>query len=122
MVIRFSGHQAACSFTARFDRLPSNNQRPESLRGERIGAAMSGAIVQLNVIAKRMLTLREAAQHCGRSPKRFQIECPAAAVIFPNGDQRFDVHDLDKWLDSLKVGADDADTIVSRLGHDRRAG
>src|ERR1700733_1284272 len=84
---------------------------------------MSGAIVQLNVISKRMLTMREAAQHCGRSTKRFQIECPATPVIFPNGDRRFDVHDLDKWLDSLKVGADDADAIVSRLGrHDRRAG
>lgn len=83
---------------------------------------MSGAIVQLNVIAKRMLTLQEAAQHCGRSVKRFQIECPAAEVIFPNGDRRFDVRDLDKWLDSLKDGGDDADEIVSRLGHDRRAG
>ena len=84
---------------------------------------MSGAIVQLNVISKRMLTLREAAQHCGRSVQRFQIECPAAPIIFPNGDQRFDVKDLDKWLDSLKVGADDADAIIFRLGrHDRRAG
>lgn len=84
---------------------------------------MSGAIVQLNVISKRMLTMREAAQHCGRSTKRFQIECPATPVTFPNGDQRFDVHDLDKWLDSLKVGVDDADAIISRLSrHDRRAG
>jgi hypothetical protein len=56
---------------------------------------MSGAIVQLNVISKRMLTLREAAQHCGRSVKRFQIECPAAPVVFPNGDQRFD---LKVWI------------------------
>jgi hypothetical protein len=45
-------------------------------------------------------------------------------VVFPNGDRRFDVLDLDKWLDSLKRGEDhaDADTIVARLGtHDRRA-
>jgi hypothetical protein len=84
---------------------------------------MSGAIVQLNVISKRMLTMREAAQHCGRSTKRFQIECPVSAVIFPNGDERFDVHDLDQWLDSLKSGDDDADAIIARLGsHDRRTG
>jgi hypothetical protein len=83
---------------------------------------MSTAVVNLTVISKRKLTEREAAQHCGRSIKRFQIECPAVPIIFPNGDQRFDVRDLDKWLDSLKVGADDADTIISRLGHDRRAG
>ncbi len=84
---------------------------------------MSGAIVQLNIIAKRMLVLREAAHYCGRTIKRFQIECTVTEVIFPNGDRRFDVHDLDKWLDSLKSGGDDADAIVSRLGcHDRRAG
>ena len=84
---------------------------------------MSGAVIEVHVTAKRMLTDQQAAQYCGRSLKRFQIECPAPPVIFPNGDQRFDVQDLDKWLESLKDGGDDADAIVSRLGHhDRRAG
>jgi hypothetical protein len=83
---------------------------------------MSGAVLNLTFVSKRMLTPQEAAQHCGRSLKRFQIEYPCAAVIFPNGDRRFDVHDLDKWLDSLKHGADDADAIIARLSrHDRHA-
>ena len=84
---------------------------------------MSGAYLQVSIVPKRMLTLREAAQHCGRSLKQFQAECPVSEVIFRNGDRRFDVHDLDKWLDSLKSGGDDADAIISRLaGHDRRTG
>jgi hypothetical protein len=84
---------------------------------------MNAAVLHLTIVSKRMLTLQEAAQHCGRSVKRFEIECPAAPVIFPNGDRRFDVHDLDKWLDSFKSGDDDADAIIARLGnHDRRAG
>jgi hypothetical protein len=84
---------------------------------------VSAAVLRITVTSKRMLTLREAAEHCGRSVKRFEIECPTVPVIFPNGVRRFDVLDLDKWLDSLKAGNDDADAIVARLGkHDRRAG
>ena len=86
---------------------------------------MNATVLHLTIVSKRMLTLQEAAQHCGRSLKRFEIECPAVPVIFPNGDRRFDVHDLDKWLDSYKRGDGyaDADAIVARLGnHDRRAG
>lgn len=84
---------------------------------------MGDAFLQVTIVAKRMLTVREAAQHCGRSLKQFQSECPVPQVIFANGDRRFDVHDLDKWLDSLKSGSDDADAIVARLaGHDRRTG
>ncbi len=83
---------------------------------------MHAAVLHLTIVSKRMLTVQEAAQHCRRSVKRFEIECPVAAVIFPNGDRRFDVHDLDKWLDSFKRGDDDADAIVTRLGnHNYRA-
>jgi hypothetical protein len=78
---------------------------------------MNATILYLTIVSKRMLTPQEAAQHCGRSVKRFEIECPVPAVIFPNGDRRFDVHDLNKWLDSFKNGDDDADAIVARLGN-----
>ncbi|WP_424361080.1 hypothetical protein [Methylocystis parvus] len=77
---------------------------------------MASATVQLNIIPKRMLTKAEAAHHCGRPVKRFEAECTVQPVRFPNGDLRFDVKDLDVWLDALKGGSSgDADDIVSRL-------
>jgi hypothetical protein len=77
---------------------------------------MSMATFQLNVIPKRMLTKAEGAHHCGRPVKRFERECPVTPVRFPNGDSRYDVRDLDAWLDSLKSGADAAaDDILARL-------
>jgi hypothetical protein len=78
---------------------------------------MASATLQISVIPKRILTKSEAAHHCGRSVKRFDIECPCAPIKFPNGDIRFDVQDLDRWLDTVKAGADHhADDIVARLG------
>jgi hypothetical protein len=78
---------------------------------------MSSAVIQLKFIPKRMLSKSEAAHHCGRSIRRFENECPVRPIRFPNGDERFDVRDLDAWLDSLKAGDDrDADAIVARLG------
>jgi hypothetical protein len=78
---------------------------------------MASAVFQLNIIPKRMLTKAEAAHHCGRSVKRFQIECPTLPTKFLNGDLRWDVQDLDAWLDSLKKGSVDldAEAIVGRL-------
>jgi hypothetical protein len=64
-----------------------------------------------------MLDEREAAHHCGRKPRQFNIECRVQPVVFPNGDKRYDVRDLDAWLDSLKAGdTSDADAIVEKLG------
>ena len=79
---------------------------------------MAIATLNLNVLQKRMLTKSEAAEHCGRSAKRFEIECPVQSVRFANGDVRWDVRDLDAWIDSLKVGFvdRDSDAIVDKLG------
>ena len=79
---------------------------------------MSSATLQINWQPKRMLTKSEAAHHCGRSVTRFQIECPVKPIEFANGDLRWDVRELDAWLDSLKAGSNDndADAIVARLG------
>ena len=79
---------------------------------------MAIATLNLNVLHKRMLNKTEAAEHCGRPIKRFNIECPVQAVRFPNGDYRWDVRDLDAWIDSLKEGRleHDADAIVGKLG------
>jgi hypothetical protein len=78
---------------------------------------MTSAVVQLNFIPKRMLTKAEAAHHCGRPIKRFGTECPIKPVLFDNGDLRYDVQDLDSWLNDLKRGTvrNDADDIVMRL-------
>lgn len=79
---------------------------------------MASATLQLNVIPKRLLTKSEAAHHCGRSVSRFAIECPSMPLRFGNGDVRWDVQDLDVWINSLKAGKSDheADDIVGRLG------
>jgi hypothetical protein len=78
---------------------------------------MSSTLVQLSFTPKRMLTKSEAAQHCGRSVRRFKIECPVQPVMFTNGDFRWDVRDLDSWIDGIKMGSvdQDADAIVARL-------
>jgi len=55
---------------------------------------MTSAVLQINVIPKRMLTTTEAAHHCGRSLTRFKVECPVQPVRFANGDVRYDVQDL----------------------------
>ena len=78
---------------------------------------MSTATLNLTVISKRMLDKREAAEHCGRSLKRFEVECPVSPVRFPNGDIRYDVRDLDQWLDTLKGETHDAGQIIAKLGH-----
>lgn len=78
---------------------------------------MSSAVLQINVIPKRMLSQSEAAHHCGRSVTRFKIECPVKPLRYANGDLRWDVQDLDAWINSLKAGFGDhdADAIVARL-------
>jgi len=77
---------------------------------------MPTATLNLTVVSKRMLTKREAAEHCGRPVKSFECECYVTPVKFANGDLRWDVRDLDAWLDSLKTAINDADTIVRKLG------
>jgi hypothetical protein len=79
---------------------------------------MGQTTINLITIPKRILTEAEAASHCGRSVKRFGIECPVKPIRFPNGDERYDIQDLDAWLDSLKAGHQDVDveSIVERLG------
>jgi hypothetical protein len=77
---------------------------------------MPTATLNLTVVSKRMLTRREAAEHCGRPLKMFEVECPVSPIKFANGDLRWDVRDLDSWLDTLKTGTDDVDSIVNRLG------
>lgn len=79
---------------------------------------MASATLQITVIPKRMLNKSEGAHHCGRSVKRFEIECPMLPIRFPNGDVRYDIQDLDAWLNTLKSGGgeQDNDALIERLG------
>jgi hypothetical protein len=76
---------------------------------------MPVATFNLRIVPKRMLSKAEAAHHCGRSVKRFEIECPTTPIEFPNGDRRWDVYDLDSWLDALKLNPSDTADIVDKL-------
>jgi hypothetical protein len=76
------------------------------------------ATLNVVVIPKRMLTKTEAACHCGRPVKRFILECRVKPIRFPNGDERYDLHDIDAWLDNLKDdghNSDDVETIIDKL-------
>lgn len=78
---------------------------------------MPNAILTLTVSPYRMLSIADAANYCGVAKTRFQNICPVPPVELSNGTQRWDVRDLDRWLDSLK-SADDCsdDALLSRLG------
>ena len=92
---------------------PSSRRRPHARGQEDL---MVSAVINLEITAKRMLNKAEGARHCGRSIKAFESECPVSPVQFPNGQLRYDVHDLDAWLDALKTGkATNADDIVAKL-------
>ncbi len=76
---------------------------------------MSVATLNLRVSPRRMLSTKEAAEYCGRPLKRFSLECAVRPVAFPNGDNLYDMRDLDAWIDGLKGVQNDVDDIVERL-------
>ncbi len=77
---------------------------------------MASATLNLRVQASRLLTEADAAHYCGRPLKRFKAECSTAPIVMANGDIRYDIRDLDKWIDGLKAGSSDDDEIIGRLG------
>ena len=79
--------------------------------------SMPVATVNLRVQPYRLLTKGEAALYCRISIKKFVAQCPVRPIQVAAGDFRWDVHDLDKWIDSLKSGKLDesADLIIERL-------
>jgi hypothetical protein len=76
---------------------------------------MPAATINLRVEPFRMLTKREAAFYCRQAFKTFAVVCPVTPVVMPDGQQLYDVQDLDRWIDGLKGDAGDADAIVRRL-------
>jgi hypothetical protein len=77
---------------------------------------MASATLNLRIQPYRLMTRAEAAHYCRRSVKKFEVQCPVRPLLMADGDQLYDVQDLDRWIDSLKAGhSDDADAIVGRL-------
>jgi hypothetical protein len=63
-----------------------------------------------------MLTRVEAAAYCGMKVKGFEFNCPCRPSALPDGGTAYDIHELDRWLDSIKGGgATNGDEYLSRL-------
>lgn len=77
---------------------------------------MSTANLNIRLAPRRMLSVREAADYCGVAAKGFEKKCGVAPVAMPTGGHRYDLRDLDTWIDSLKAGgADSDDDILGKL-------
>lgn len=80
---------------------------------------MAVAVIDLRVQPFRLLTKAQAAHYCSLRDKKFDAHCPVRPIRMANGELRWDVQDLDRWIDNLKDGTAagcDADRIVERLG------
>lgn len=73
---------------------------------------MSTATLNIKVSPRRMLTDREAAEYCGLPLKKFSHYCPVQPVKLPGGDLRYDIRDLDEWLDGMKSGLPGGDDDI----------
>jgi hypothetical protein len=84
----------------------------------RLDKLMSAATFKIKVLPKRMAKKSEAANYCGMPVKRFEAQFPFRPVSMPGGEELIDLQDCDRWTDSLKAGAGDADAdaIIEKLG------
>lgn len=78
---------------------------------------MSAASINLRILPRRMLSKAEASEYVGISSRKFDGAVSVRPLKMPDNSLRWDMHDLDVWIDHLKsgvVGSDD--DIVARLG------
>lgn len=72
--------------------------------------------ISVSVQTQRMMSRADAAHYCGMKANKFDQLCPVNSVQLPNGNNAWDVHDLDKWLDSLKEDRTDSlEQMITRL-------
>lgn len=73
--------------------------------------------LKIQTTPTRMLKKSQAAGYCGLSLPKFDQECPVTPVEYGCGEVRFDVHDLDRWIDGLKSGfmSQHHDEIIEKL-------
>jgi hypothetical protein len=78
---------------------------------------MATATLNLSITIKRMLSKTEAGNYCGLQMKYFEIGCPVRPIRIANRELRWDMRELDIWLDRLKDSTEDetVDSIVARL-------
>ena len=78
---------------------------------------MRALLAEIKTRPIRLLSKVDAATYCGMSARRFPSECPVDSVTLSNGDQLYDIRDLDSWIDSMKAGArhDSMEQALERL-------
>lgn len=68
---------------------------------------------------RRMLPVKDAARYCGIPRSYFSSICPARPVkLYEKAHPKYDVFDLDKWIDSIKSGGKEEgsdDDIANKL-------
>lgn len=79
--------------------------------------------IRIDMPMKRLLEKDEAAAYIGITRpkdkrercKKFDAMCPVHPTLLPGHEMRFDIRDLDKWIDSLKGDEQSVDDILERL-------
>jgi hypothetical protein len=75
-----------------------------------------------SAIAPRLLYKKEAATYCKMGIESFAANCPVEPIRVGPGIRglRYDVHDLDEWIDSLKSnssGSGGSENWLNRVGN-----
>lgn len=68
----------------------------------------------------RLLTKSQAAHYCGLAASTFGAVCPVVPIALGEGIRmhRYDVREVDKWIDSFKAGTESrslADQLLDML-------
>jgi hypothetical protein len=76
---------------------------------------MNMTTLNIRVSPRRILSKSEAADYVGLPIKRFSVECRVSPIRIANCE-RYDIQDLDRWIDVLKDALPSGDDeIVERL-------
>ncbi len=81
---------------------------------------MNAAVLYLTIVSKRMLTLHEAAQQCGRSSNALKLYASSQGRLFPTATGRL-MSAIWTNLDPFKRDDDDTDAIVDEVSATGRA-
>lgn len=71
----------------------------------------------MSLPSSRLLTKSQAAAYCGLSPATFGGTCPVRPISLGHGVrmQRYDVQDIDKWIDSVKATPERGNSLAMLL-------